>query len=116
MRQLVYQVCYTRHHVSFYLWLIGSVLKYCKVLKYYGQDCRLLARLNNFHLMQNSSLFYQGYVMRPPSVFKMDIDHNSDASPFAQGKVKRHVVVRYRAIDIAYGSKLSNSIQLLRCC
>ena len=38
MKQLVYQVCYTRYHVSFYLWLIGSVLKYCKVLKYYEQD------------------------------------------------------------------------------
>ena len=31
MRQLVYQVCYTRYHVSFYLWLIGSALKHCKV-------------------------------------------------------------------------------------
>ena len=34
-----YQVCYTRYHVSFYLWLIGSVLKHCKVPKYYEQDC-----------------------------------------------------------------------------
>ena len=33
-----YQVCYTRHHVSFYLWLIGSVLKR-KVPKYYEQNC-----------------------------------------------------------------------------
>ena len=41
MRQFVYQVCYTRYHVSFYLWLIGSVLTYCKVLKYYDHDCRL---------------------------------------------------------------------------
>ena len=31
----------TRYHVSFYLWLIGSVLKHCKVSKYYDQDCRL---------------------------------------------------------------------------
>ena len=23
----MYQVCYSRYHVSFYLWLIGSVLK-----------------------------------------------------------------------------------------
>ena len=39
MRQLVYQVCYNRYYVSFYLWLIGTVLKHCKVLKYYDQDC-----------------------------------------------------------------------------
>ena len=39
LRQLVYQVCYTRNHVPFYLWLIGSVLKHCKVQKYYDQDC-----------------------------------------------------------------------------
>ena len=31
---------YTRYHVSFSLWLIGSVLKHCKVPKYYDQDCR----------------------------------------------------------------------------
>ena len=37
MRQLVYQVCYTRYQVSFYLWWIVSVLKYCKVPKYYDQ-------------------------------------------------------------------------------
>ena len=39
----MYQVCYTRYYVSFYLWLIGSVLKHCKVPKYYEQDCRSLA-------------------------------------------------------------------------
>ena len=31
---------YTRYHVSFPLWLIGSVLKHCKVPKHYDQDCR----------------------------------------------------------------------------
>ena len=36
----MYQVCYTRYHVSFSLWLIGSVLKHCKVTKYYEQNCR----------------------------------------------------------------------------
>ena len=36
----MYQVCYTRYHVSFYLWLIWSLLKHCKVPKYYEQDCR----------------------------------------------------------------------------
>ena len=45
MRQLVYQVCYTRYHVWFYLWLIGYVLKHCKVPKYYDQGC-----LKNFFL------------------------------------------------------------------
>ena len=39
MRQLAYQVCYTRYRVSFYLWQLGSALKYCKVPKYYDQDC-----------------------------------------------------------------------------
>ena len=39
MRQLVYQVCYTRYHLWFYLRLIGSVLKHCEVPKFYDQDC-----------------------------------------------------------------------------
>ena len=41
MRQHVYQVCYTRYNVSFYLRLIGSVLKRCKVPKYYDHDCSI---------------------------------------------------------------------------
>ena len=40
MRQLVYQICYTRYYASFYLWLIGSVLKHCKVPKYHDHYCR----------------------------------------------------------------------------
>ena len=36
MRQLVW---YTRYHVSFYLWLFGSILSHCKVSQYYDQDC-----------------------------------------------------------------------------
>ena len=39
--QGMYQVCYSRYRVSFYLWLIGSVLKHCKVPKYYDHDCSL---------------------------------------------------------------------------
>ena len=39
VRQLVQIVCYTRYHVSFYLWLIISVLQHCKVPKNYDQDC-----------------------------------------------------------------------------
>ena len=35
--ELIYQVCYTRYKVSFYLWQIGLVLEYCKVPKYYNQ-------------------------------------------------------------------------------
>ena len=49
MRQLVYQVCYTRYHVSFYLWLIGSSLKHCKVPKYYDQDCSVLSVASSIH-------------------------------------------------------------------
>ena len=41
VRQLVYQVCYTKYHVLFYLWLIMSLLKHCKVPKYYDRDCSL---------------------------------------------------------------------------
>ena len=41
MRQLVHQVYYTRYHFSFYLWWIESLLKHCKVPKYYDLDSRL---------------------------------------------------------------------------
>ena len=41
VRQLVYQVSYTKYHVLFYLWLIMSLLKHCKVPKYYDRDCSL---------------------------------------------------------------------------
>ena len=54
----MYQVCYTRYHVSFYLWLIGSVLKHCKVPKYYEQDCSFFANCSElgcpFNLKQLS--------------------------------------------------------------
>ena len=50
-----YQVYCTRYQVSFYLWWIGSVLKYCKVPKYYGQDCRLSAFVTkSSNSLQNS--------------------------------------------------------------
>ena len=35
----MYQVCYTRYHVLFYLRLIESVLKHCEVPEYYEHDC-----------------------------------------------------------------------------
>ena len=35
----MYQVWYDRYHVSFYLRLIGSVVKHCKILKNYDQGC-----------------------------------------------------------------------------
>ena len=44
MRQLVNQVCYTRYQVSLYFWWIGSLLKRCKVPKYYDQDCGSIKR------------------------------------------------------------------------
>ena len=53
MRQVVYQVCYTRYHFSFYVWLIGSVLQHCKVPKYHDQDCRsiyIVSTWYNFYL------------------------------------------------------------------
>ena len=37
LRQVVYQVCYTKYQISFYVWQIGPVLK--QVPKYYNQDC-----------------------------------------------------------------------------
>ena len=52
VRQLVYQVCCTRYHVSFCLWLIGSVLKHCKVPKYYEQNCRFL-NMSGLHKVLN---------------------------------------------------------------
>ena len=41
MRQLVYQVCFTRSQVSLYLWRIEAALKHCKVPKYYDQGCSI---------------------------------------------------------------------------
>ena len=41
MRQLVNQVWHTRYQVPFYLWWIEPGLNYCKVAKYYYQDCRI---------------------------------------------------------------------------
>ena len=38
MRQLVYQVCYARCQVSFYLWWVRPKRNYIKVLKYDGAD------------------------------------------------------------------------------
>ena len=45
MRQLVYEVCYTRYQVFFCLWGIGSVLKYCKIPKYFDLDYSLKAQV-----------------------------------------------------------------------
>ena len=35
----MYQVCYARYQVSFYLWWFRPELNYSKVPKYYDQDC-----------------------------------------------------------------------------
>ena len=40
VRQLAYQLCYTRYHAPLNPRLTGSALKHCKVPKYYDQDCR----------------------------------------------------------------------------
>ena len=56
MRQLVCQVCYSRFHISFSLWLIGSVIKHCKVSKYYGQDCRFGATSVKYFCFSSFSL------------------------------------------------------------
>ena len=40
----VYQVCYSRYHVSFYLWRIGPVLKHCKVPKYQDHDYKCITK------------------------------------------------------------------------
>ena len=37
VRQLVYQVCYSRYQVSFYLLRVKPLLKHCKAPKYYDQ-------------------------------------------------------------------------------
>ena len=39
MRQLVYQTRYTGYQVSFYLWVIGSVLKHYQGPECYDQNC-----------------------------------------------------------------------------
>ena len=39
MRQLVYELCYTRNQILFYLWRIKPILNCCLVSKYYFCDC-----------------------------------------------------------------------------
>ena len=56
-RQILFQVCYTIHQVSFCLWRIGPLLKNCNAQKYYDQDC-----LTTFHLLStlsNNSNFWK---------------------------------------------------------
>ena len=50
MRQLVYKVCYTRYQVLFYFCWSGSVVKYCKVPKYYDQDCNLKPEIDKLDI------------------------------------------------------------------
>ena len=42
MSQLVYDVCYNRYQVLFYLRRIGPALKHIKVSKIYDQVCRVM--------------------------------------------------------------------------
>ena len=63
----MYQVRYNRYHFIFCLWLMESVLKHCKVPKYYEQHCMKILLListlpamivgisgKNAHLLQKS--------------------------------------------------------------
>ena len=42
VKQLVYQVCYTRYQVPLYLLWMESVLKLCKIPKYYEQHGKII--------------------------------------------------------------------------
>ena len=59
----MYYDCYHRYFVSLYLWLIGSLLKHCKVPKYYNQDrLKIFFSLSTLPVMielsgKNSHLF-----------------------------------------------------------
>ena len=66
MRQLLYQVCYTRCQVSFCLWRLGPVLEHCEVPKYYDQDC---SSVSQYFLKNNVKEFrVLAAVNREPSV------------------------------------------------
>ena len=58
-REATHRVCYTRYHVPFYLWLIGCVLKHCKVPKYCDQDCSIyLEFLKQYPLKHCNFVFH----------------------------------------------------------
>ena len=64
-------LCYTRYRVSFYLWLIESILKHCKVPKYYKQDCRFSSKgkynlFNSFQFIQPISCHWSLFIPPPP--------------------------------------------------
>ena len=58
VKQVVYQDCYTRYQVSFYLWWIGSVMKFCKVPKYYDILFCYLAIYDSLSNYDSSKLCY----------------------------------------------------------
>ena len=53
-------VKFAKLDITFYLWLIGSVLKHCKVPKYYDQDCRKQKYAQGWRrkIQQNCSIWY----------------------------------------------------------
>ena len=63
VRQLVYQFCQTRYQVSFYLWWTGSVLKYCKVPKYYDQDCSFTFSIKLFFSLNFVFFNRKGFIV-----------------------------------------------------
>ena len=58
VRQLVYEVCYTRYYVLFYLRLIESLLKHCKAPEYYEQDCKCV-----YYLFINLNMRYYIFML-----------------------------------------------------
>ena len=54
-RQLLYKVSYNRYPVLFYFWWMETVLRLCKIPKYYEQDCTLKHRK---WFQENTSHFF----------------------------------------------------------
>ena len=72
MIKLLYQVSYTRYHVSSYLWLIGQILEHCKVPKYYDQSF-----LKSFFLLSTLPAMIQISGKYSHLAQKIDFCHNT---------------------------------------
>ena len=62
---------FARCHVSFYLWLIGSALKNCKIPKYYDQDCSCSGNLKISRKTFVSQDLYMRHVENPKENYKV---------------------------------------------
>ena len=109
MRQFVYQVCYTRYHILFYLWLIGSVLKHSKVPKYYDQDCRLSNLSSNPKVFREPSKHYQNILNQfghdHKLQFKWPINKNENKSKSSKN-CKRNIIW----FNPSFSKEVSNNI------